>query len=353
MRHGILHTAATSFVVASLLASALSPLVAAAAPPLSFSGVHHDQLKVTPPDGATVDLTGGTFLALDDTMFPESKPAPAAWPTQSEIGTKQELNPNFKRSSAKEMYPVAIKGPGRDVTVVGGTIHGVMHPAAPWHLWKDLADGDGLRTEGTGLMTVKNVQIDNVEDGYSPNGSPESTFLVEDCKFTRIHDDIIEDDHLHSGTIRNIYAEGHSFLSHRPSKGKQGNLATVVNVEQVVVRLLLQPHQGDHTPQDINHAGGYPYPDGLGSGTLFKWTIGGGTLNVSDSVFLIERPSTSSNQAMAFPPGTYRNVTIVWLGAGEYPAAIPNGVVVSRDRRIFDQAKAAWDAKHPALAAER
>ncbi|MGY8642587.1 MAG: hypothetical protein ACKVJU_16015 [Verrucomicrobiales bacterium] len=34
---------------------------------------------------------------------------------------------------------------------------------------------------------------------------------------------------------------------------------------------------------------------------------------------------------MSFPPGTYRNVTLIWLGDGDYPKPLPDGVKLSRN----------------------
>lgn len=333
-------------IVSASAAPSIAQGITVAGPVTKVTGTHHEQVRIMPPDNGVVDLTGGTFLALEDTMYPESKAAPATWPTQSQIGQKNDLNAGYTASTNKEMFPVAIVGTGKNITVTGGYIHGTMNPLAPWHIWKDLSDGDGLRTEGTGMATVKNVRIDNVSDGYSPNGPAGSTFLIKDSKFTRIHDDIIEDDSIHSGTISNIYAEGHAFLSHRGSS----NSSAVVNIDHVVVKLILQPHYGDHDPSDIS--GPYKngtYTDHLGNGTLFKWSSGGGKVNVSDSVFLVPRYSTAGVSGMIFPPGTYKNVTVVWLGPGDWPTTVPPGVTITRDTTIFDKAKAAWDAAHPGL----
>jgi hypothetical protein len=51
---------------------------------------------------------------------------------------------------------------------------------------------------------------------------------------------------------------------------------------------------------------------------------------------------------MHFPAGaTFENVTLVWLGPGRYPGSLPAaGLTVTRDRRVWDRAKADWLARH-------
>ena len=50
---------------------------------------------------------------------------------------------------------------------------------------------------------------------------------------------------------------------------------------------------------------------------------------------------------MDLPRGTYRNVTLVWLGGGRYPGAIPSsGVTVTDDIGVWNRARAAWLSRH-------
>jgi hypothetical protein len=51
---------------------------------------------------------------------------------------------------------------------------------------------------------------------------------------------------------------------------------------------------------------------------------------------------------MSFPgDGVYENVTLVWLSEGTYPGRLPpSGVTVTRDRRVWDEARARWLARH-------
>ena len=55
---------------------------------------------------------------------------------------------------------------------------------------------------------------------------------------------------------------------------------------------------------------------------------------------------------MTFPEGTYRNVTVIWMGKGSYPAPLPQGVTISRDLELWKTARQAWidrlPADHPA-----
>ncbi|MEM9283647.1 MAG: hypothetical protein AAGA96_17635, partial [Verrucomicrobiota bacterium] len=41
------------------------------------------------------------------------------------------------------------------------------------------------------------------------------------------------------------------------------------------------------------------------------------------------------------------NVTLIWRGPGGYPAKLPQGVTVSRDRSIWEQAREDWISRLP------
>src|SRR5262249_38910549 len=157
--------------------------------------------------------------------------------------------------------------------------------------------------------------------------------------------DMVENDSLYSGTISNVYMRGHTLLSER---GSPAEAHSVVTVKDSVFELMLQPHTGDHGLVDMNHAAGYPFPDGLGNGSMFKISNGGGTVVMDNVVILVNRPPTSGNSAAKFMPGTYHNVTIVLADSfqGDYPFAPPPGVTITRDRSIYDRAVQAFFDAH-------
>jgi hypothetical protein len=41
-----------------------------------------------------------------------------------------------------------------------------------------------------------------------------------------------------------------------------------------------------------------------------------------------------------------QNVTLVWTGPGDYPAPVPQGVQVTKDRAVWDAARSEWLAHH-------
>jgi hypothetical protein len=293
----------------------------------------HAQQRLYPHDGQVIDLTGKLFLGLEDTRWPDYRSPPARWPTHNELATTPE-------SATRERFPLAIQGKSRDFLVRGGEVRGLLHHLAPWHVWKLHGDGDGMRIEAGGPYEIVGTRIDNVEDGFAPRGDARADFSIRDVYVTQVHDDAIENDEVRSGSLRDSFIQTHTFYS---ARGKS-NPAAVFTVENCVVELILQPHQGGSDAEDLNTRAGYPFPDGLGCGVLWKmdWDepANSGKVDVRDSVFLIPRQSTSSNRAMQWAPGVYKNVTLVWLGKGEYPWQAPAGVTITRDRAVFDQAKA-------------
>jgi hypothetical protein len=238
-------------------------------------------------------------------------------------------------------YPIVIgkDDPAVGTAVVGGAVVGHLPRSATWQSIKDCCDADALRLEGRGWIASYGFYAENVEDGFAPR-VPETggddRFLLQGCYMRYVRDDAVENDDVMSGTISDCLFDGVSrFLSERPSEGTDvANPASVVTIDHVLVHM--QPMPNDRSA------------DGMGAGSIFKWSTASGSVVMSHSVIYVEEPSQTNVGADAFPPGTYRDVTLV-LGhryEGAYRVPLPPGVTVTRDVSVWDRARAAWLARH-------
>jgi hypothetical protein len=217
---------------------------------------------------------------------------------------------------------------------IGGTVVGQQPRSLTWQQVKHSHDGDGLRVQAGGWYVVDGLRVDNVEDGISPFGDG---FVGRDLYFTYIRDDCIENDAISGGVVADSLFDGCSMgLSERPSKGFRPTpppAAETFTLDGVLLRL--QPMPRDDAP------------DGFGHGQLFKWSRWANRLVLRNSIFLVERVSMNGTKSMKFPAGTVaENVTLVWTGPGSYPAPVPAGVRVTKDRSVWDAARRAWLARH-------
>jgi hypothetical protein len=240
------------------------------------------------------------------------------------------------------LYPVSIgtarRGrsvgtPATHVCVVGGTVLGQQPRGLTWQQVKGQFDGDGLRIDGRGWYIVDGLRVDNVEDGLAPFGDG---VLARNLYFTFIRDDCIENDAIAGGHVVDSLFDGCFMgLSERPPKDFTPSAPPAdetFTVDGVLLRLQPMP---------------YETPDELGSGQLFKWSKWANRLVLRDCVFLVEQESSNGRDAMRFPQGTSaENVTLVWTGPGDYPGPLPSGVKLTRDRSVWDAARAAWLARH-------
>jgi hypothetical protein len=125
-------------------------------------------------------------------------------------------------------------------------------------------------------------------------------------------------------------------LSERPSKGYDPSPprpAEAFVLDGVLLRLEPMPHE--------------KAADGRGHGQLFKWSRWANRLMLRNSIFLVEQVSVNGAKSMGFPKSTVaENVTLVWTGPGEYPARLPDGVKVTKDRAVWEAARAAWLRRH-------
>lgn len=223
--------------------------------------------------------------------------------------------------------------------VVGASILGTIPHSLTWDEVKSEYDADGLRLEGTDWMASFGLRVENLEDGFAPR-VPDGTeqdntvrFLLRGAYMDWIRDDAIEDDDLMSGTIRDVLIDGADrFLSARPSEDTD-----YTNVDMVVVVKDVLVHLKAMNNDDAD--------DGVGFGGIFKWSDAAGTVEVSDSIFLLDEQPTSSSP---FPPGDYSNVTLV-LGPdfeGRYEGDLPRGVDTTRRMRVWRSARRAWLEAH-------
>lgn len=237
------------------------------------------------------------------------------------------------------------QGPGDATCVLGGKIVGQQSRSFSWHTMKQRLDGDGLNFRSQGGI-VDGIRIDNIEDGIGTTGGDPSGVTIRNVLLTYIRDDCIENDAIVGLRIQDSLLDGcFNGVSERP--GRNGSPPSpspgeALTLDGVLMRLRPMPYDQTRALCPQNAA------DGLGSSGFFKWSRYANRLVVRDTVLLAERGSVNCGASMSFPgDGVYENVTLVWLGQGSYPGRLPpSGVTVTTDRRIWDQARARWLARH-------
>tara|TARA_R110000850_G_scaffold209705_5_gene335721 strand:- start:140 stop:976 length:837 start_codon:yes stop_codon:yes gene_type:complete len=252
----------------------------------------------------------------------------------------------------EELYPIQLRNL-EDPSISGFSVIGLQSKELPWRIVKAMWDGDALHIKGCrGSVQVSDVYWENVEDGLGPNGGV-NHWALERAWMKDIRDDAIENDSSVSGLISDCLVDGcFVFLSQRADDSIQKKSLTVIR--NCYVRVSAQPHDGEKRRErrDRNIKFGN---DGIGRapGMIFKWDKGEGTVDVKDCVFVMEGMSINGPEDMAFPPGSYENVTLIWLGPGNYPSRLPFGVSQTNDITIWENAKRAWidrlPESHPGL----
>jgi hypothetical protein len=240
-------------------------------------------------------------------------------------------------------YPLRIYDAADGACITGLNVSGRQPISLSWEQMKSDWDGDSLLIKYAtgGNITIENSYFENTEDGVSPRATtPTSKWMVRGVYMRGIRDDAIENDQCLPGEIVDTLIDGtHMFLSTRPGKADgedQCAQKNTVTIRNTLVRLACQPDS-----RDDKSCG-----PGTSHGQLFKWDSTAGPVDVRDSIFLMPSVSRNGPSSMGLPPGTYSNVTLIYLGQGNYPRTLPPGVRVTRDVAIWNAAQAAWLSNH-------
>ena len=281
----------------------------------TFAGAYYTR-SLAP--GVVVDARDATFVAC-------SQPDPAA-------------------PCAPNPYPVNI-GPAAatDGYWKGGRVIGANRLDATWAEMHG-PNNAGFMFENVGF-TLDGLRVHNVGDGIRPRAGAQG-FVLENVWLSYIRDDCIENDHLNGGAIYDSLLDGcfvaFSARNVDPTIDGHDNLWIV---QDTLVRLQAMP--GPPEGGDLGHKG------------FFKWIDWGDPnsrspmLALFDDVFMAEEQGQLSPDRMGIPPGKLvacANNVMVWLGPGDYPAALPDCFTVTKDRSLWDKAVADWIHRHPDVA---
>jgi hypothetical protein len=251
-------------------------------------------------------------------------------------------------ASPTNLYPITLGGdPG--IRVLGGRILGQYDRTLGWD--------DMHSTNNAGVAfsndqsTVDGFRIDNVTDGFRPR--PGNMFTIRNAWLSYVRDDCVENDYASAGLVDDSLFDGcYVAFSARPSSGLlaagYNGRNNVWTIQNSLIRLRPMPG-----PRD-------PSPDNLGHGEFFKWHLWdrpndsvSPKLVLNNNVFMAERAGQTADR-MGIPPGKLEscsNNVMVWLGSGPFPGpALPSCFTVTTDRAVWDNAVAAWKARHPGMA---
>jgi hypothetical protein len=236
------------------------------------------------------------------------------------------------RWSGRQAFAIVVSG-GADLCLVGGTLHGAWPRDTSWATMHST----GAVLVDNPYATSQDLRVDGYGDSIRFTGEA-ADFVVLRAHLSDSRDDCIENDWLHSGTVRDSLLDGcYNAFSARSygQTGLQEQNDAVWRIEQSLIRL--QPME--RTYRD----------EGLIPGTagFFKWGPGGPSLSLHGNVFRADQPANTVGLGIpdSIDVDCSDNV-MVWLGDGPFPGALPDCFTVTRDRRVWDNAVADWKQEH-------
>ena len=244
--------------------------------------------------------------------------------------------------------------------------------------WADHKDHTGPARNNSGFynlstgLTATGVHIFNVGDGFRSNSG--FKWVVQHSWAEYIRDDCIENDHFNSGRVFDTLLDGcYAGISTRPSSSdrRSNGAGKVIELDRVLLRLQAMPYPAGWRSKsnsidsngDRYNGSGIPY----GHGSLFKEdrdTNRNAHFKIKKSVFLLPHNRRTRTQA-DFPAerliDTCEDVTVIWLGPGDYPGKLPtkkfpNCVTVLKGQEGLDfwkQKVEDWHSRHPDVGADR
>ena len=289
-------------------------------------------------------LTDAERRRTVDSVVPDAPFRPTTAMCENRRGPKRDA-----RGEVHDADPtgVSIAGPG---CLVGAKVIGTFGRGLGWAEVKRHHDGDGIRWSRPepGLVHVIGSYIDNVEDAIGPPKSPDAdraaTWKVEHVYARYTRDDFIENDACLDGHVHDSLIDGtHVFISARPGRSNRPKMAKHEAMHTITNTLIWLDCKPDPRVGSRSSC-----PKGQSTMIPFKWSECGGIVNMQDSIIRVDARAFRGSGPMSFPPGTYENVWLIYLGPeDEYPGGLPaSGVTQIKDDELWRVARQKWLKRH-------
>ena len=270
--------------------------------------------------GPLVTLAGG----MTDRYDSRSKPLAAQARVDARRATWTAVNAYVINFSA-----------GKGGCWSGGTVQGKWGPSTVWDVYHST-----FALYAYGLNTrVEGFRVDNYGDAVRFNGT--DNWSLRASWFTNIHDDCVENDMLAGGLIEDVLMDGcYVGISVRPGKAQLTSVngsGKTVTIRNSLLRLKKFPL----TAAAPNTSGGFIKAENRQPAKNVNLVYEG---NVFRADALPGTGSLCLNQHNKVTHST-GNI-LVWLGSGNYPCTLPPGWTLTRDVKVWDNAVAAWKARH-------
>jgi hypothetical protein len=260
----------------------------------------------------------------------------------------------------RNLWPLRING-RTNACIRGGTVIGETPMEITWGKRYKKGNAAGISVGAFyGALTtgpvVEGMRLHNMGDGIRA-GSKARDFVFRGNWITASYDDCIENDGKSGGLAEDNLLDGcfDAFSARNPNKRSVARVGEVWTIKDNLVRLAPVP--------------GWPKKaqnKGPAHGQVFKWQKGSLPIRLINNIFAFAEGARTQFGTVFDPlafPGTRFQLSewnryvlessgnlIVWTGPGEYPFAVPPGFTVTTDEQVWQDAKEAWLARHPAVA---
>lgn len=304
-------------------------------------------LTMTPPvtsclsqSGPLISITGNQTIRYDTRGNPlaayskinaQTAVWTANWPVQDSFN-----------------YPILLAG-GPNMCFTNGIIQG-SYPdqigADASTTWEYMHGTTALKVYAKNA-TIENIRIDNYGDGIDFSSNTDN-FTIKSVHLSSIRDDCIQNDWLYSGDIEDSLFDGcYSAFSARTYGGQNpapaDGSSNIWTINNSLIRLAA-------TWGVYKNRGLIPGHDGF-----FKWDNLGISPQLALHNNIFRADQDANNVGLGLPAGkltSCSNNTMVWLGSGPFPEALPatfNGqpcFTVTTDKSIWDSAVSDWLSRH-------
>jgi hypothetical protein len=238
------------------------------------------------------------------------------------------------------------------ICIVGPTTLGTSSRTLTWKQVKEHYDTGGIsftNVQPDSDLIIEGVRIVNVEDGLMLPREPEHnnmgiTWTLRHAWMEYIRDDAIENDSCLDGNVQDVLIDGtHMGFAARPGKGADAASMRKANwlIEDTLMHLNCKPD----TRVDSSTVTG-TCATGTSVAQIFKQSACSGSFTMRNTIIRVDAVARHGPAPMAWAPGYYQNVTLVWLGPGDYPMPLPPGVRQTKDISVWNDARALWLERH-------